>query len=288
MTVSSKHVLACVDASPYMQSVCGYTTWIAQTMAAPVRLLNVRTPYANWTMSAGYPDAISPAMSSELLIQFAQLERDHNALELQRSNMVIHNAQVLLGTSGLVVEVAQPVGELVDVVSEIADDTRIIVIGKRGEQAGYATGHLGSNLERVVRAAHAPVLVTTIKYAPVKRIAIAYDGGANANLALDYIVKHHAMFAGVECHIIGVAPEYAREELHLAKAAGVLQQAHHTVHVYYGEGLVEDVLGNYIVQHNINMLLMGAYSHTPLRNLFIGSSTNAMLQSCPVPVLLFR
>ena len=287
MTVSSKQVLACVDASPYMQSVCGYTAWIAQTMAAPVRLLNVRAPYANWTMSAGYPDVVSPAMSSELLAQFAQLERDHHALELQRSNMVIHNAQVLLGASGLVVEIAQPVGELVDAVSEIADDTRIIVIGKRGEQAGYATGHLGSNLERVVRAAHVPVLVAAVKYTPVTRIALAYDGGANANIALDYIVKH-AMFAGVECHLIGVGPESTRNELHMGKAAGILEQSHHLVHVHYEEGQVDDVLGNYIVTHNIDMLLMGAYSHSPLRNLFIGSTTNAMLQSCPVSVMLFR
>lgn len=287
MTVSSKHVLACVDASPYMQSVCGYTTWIAQSLVAPVRLLNVRRPYANWTMSAGYPDAVAPAISSELLAQFAQLERDHNTLELQRSTMVIHNAQALLGASGLVVEVAQPIGELVDAVSEIADDTRIIVIGKRGEQAGYATGHLGSNLERVVRAAHVPVLVAAVKYTPVTRIALAYDGGANANIALDYIVKH-AMFAGVECHLIGVGPESARNELHMAKAAGILEQSHHPVHVHYEDGQVDDVLGNYIVTHNIDMLLMGAYSHSSLRNLFIGSTTNAMLQSCPVSVMLFR
>jgi nucleotide-binding universal stress UspA family protein len=226
-------------------------------------------------------------MSSELLAQFAQLERDHNTLELQRSNMVIHNAQALLSTSGLVVDVAQPVGELVDAVSEMADDTRIIVIGKRGEQAGYATGHLGSNLERVVRAAHVPVLVAAVKYTPVTRIALAYDGGANANIALDYIVKH-AMFAGVECHLIGVGPESTRNELPMAKAAGILAQSHHSVHVHYQEGQVDDVLGNYIVTHNIDMLLMGAYSHSPLRNLFIGSTTNAMLQSCPVSVLLFR
>ena len=287
MTRSTKQVLACVDASPYMQSVCGYATWVATALSLPVRLMNVRTPYQNWTMTSPYPDGVAPALTSELTEELVQLERSHNQLELQRSNVVVQQAEALLAPSRVLVEVAQPVGSLVDAVSELADETDVIVIGKRGEQAGYATGHLGSNLERVVRAAHAPVLVAAIKYEPVKRIAIAYDGGANANLALDYIVKH-AMFAGVECHIIGVGPAHARNELHLAKAAGILEQSHHTVHVHYEDGLVEDVLGNYIVQHDINMLLMGAYSHSALRNLFIGSSTNAMLQSCPVSVMLFR
>lgn len=287
MTVSTKQVLVCVDGSPYMDSVCQYAAWVAKSLQAPVRVMNVRTPYQNWASPATYPDAVAPTLPSELLEQFAQLERDHNKLELQRSNLIIQKAQSSLQASGLVVEISQPIGSLVDAVGEVVDETSMIVIGKRGEQAGYATGHLGSNLERVVRAAHVPVLVAAVKYTPIKRIVLAYDGGANANIALDYIVKH-PMFAGVDCHLVGVGPESARNDLHMAKASGVLQQSHHDVHVHYEDGNVDDVLGNYIVAHNIDMLLMGAYSHSSLRNLFIGSTTNAMLQSCPVSVLLFR
>jgi len=238
-------------------------------------------------LSTGYPEGMSMAMSSALIEEYAQLERDHNKFEQQQSAFIVQKAQSLLQQSTMAVEVSQPVGSLVDTINELASHTSMIVIGKRGEQAGYATGHLGSNLERVVRAAHAPVLVAAIKFVPVNRIAIAYDGGANANLAIDYVMKH-SMFANVQCHLIGVGPEYARNELHLTKAAGMLRQTHHDVHVHYEDGMVDDVLGNYIGAHNIDMLLMGAYSHSSLRNLFIGSSTNAMLQSCPVSVMLFR
>lgn len=287
MSVSSKYVLACVDASPYMRSVCGYASWLASSLALPVRLMHVRAPFQHWMNASPYPDGAAPVLTSELMEELVQLERSHTQLELQRSNVVAQQAEAFLAPSRVLVEVTQPVGSLVDAVSELAEETSVIVIGKRGEQAGYATGHLGSNLERVVRGAQAPVLVAAVEYEPVKRIAIAYDGGANANLALDYIVTH-PMFAGVECHIIGAGPAHARHELHLAKAAGILAQSHHPVHVHYEDGLAEDVLGNYIVQHDIHMLLMGAYSHSALRNLFIGSTTNAMLQSCPVSVMLFR
>lgn len=287
MTMSTKQVLACVDASPYMQSVCSYASWVSQSLAAPIHVLHVRAPYQNLMLSTGYPEGMSMAMSSALIEEYAQLERDHNKFEQQQSAFIVQKAQSLLQQSTMAVEVSQPVGSLVDTINELASHTSMIVIGKRGEQAGYATGHLGSNLERVVRAAHAPVLVAAIKFVPVNRIAIAYDGGANANLAIDYVMKH-SMFANVQCHLIGVGPEYARNELHLTKAAGMLRQTHHDVHVHYEDGMVDDVLGNYIGAHNIDMLLMGAYSHSSLRNLFIGSSTNAMLQSCPVSVMLFR
>jgi nucleotide-binding universal stress UspA family protein len=34
--------------------------------------------------------------------------------------------------------------------------------------------------------------------------------------------------------------------------------------------------------------LMGAYGHSHIRNLIIGSTTTAMIRSCKIPVLLFR
>lgn len=36
------------------------------------------------------------------------------------------------------------------------------------------------------------------------------------------------------------------------------------------------------------MLVMGAYSHSPLRNLFFGSKTTEMLKATCVPTLLLR
>ena len=48
-------------------------------------------------------------------------------------------------------------------------DAALIVIGKRGEGADFAKLHLGSNLERVVRAMHKPVLVASRAFKPVER-----------------------------------------------------------------------------------------------------------------------
>jgi len=38
----------------------------------------------------------------------------------------------------------------------------------------------------------------------------------------------------------------------------------------------------------IDLLLMGAYGHSRIRNLIIGSTTTSMIRSCKIPVLLFR
>jgi len=223
----------------------------------------------------------------ELFEQFNQLEQDHAKLEKQRGAFVIAKAKELLVDANVPVEATQVIGELADAVSTYADTTSMVVIGKRGEDVHDSNKYLGANLEPVVRATHGSVLVCAPQYTPITRVAIAYDGSANAYKALEYVIKH-PLFAGVEFHLVGVAPINERDTLQLEKAAGILRQTHHNVQVYYGDGFVEDVLREYIGQHDINLLLMGAYSHSTLRSMFIGSTTNAMLQSCPVSVLLFH
>ena len=65
---------------------------------------------------------------------------------------------------------------LVETLLDVEAEARLIVIGKRGEHADFAKGHLGSNLERVVRAVHRPVLVAAREFAPDERFLVAFDG----------------------------------------------------------------------------------------------------------------
>ena len=39
---------------------------------------------------------------------------------------------------------------------------------------------------------------------------------------------------------------------------------------------------------HVNLLVMGAYGHSRIRSLIIGSTTSEMIRSCLVPVMLFR
>lgn len=54
------------------------------------------------------------------------------------------------------------------------------------------------------------------------------------------------------------------------------------------EGEPEKEIANYITQHDISLLLMGAYGHSRIRHLVIGSTTAQLLRNSNIPVLLFR
>ena len=50
----------------------------------------------------------------------------------------------------------------------------------------------------------------------------------------------------------------------------------------------ERSLSRYILDHDIGLLIMGAYSHSPLRRMLTGSITSDLLRAVRIPTLLIR
>ena len=53
-------------------------------------------------------------------------------------------------------------------------------------------------------------------------------------------------------------------------------------------GQPDAVIARIVEQEGIGLLVMGAYGHSRIRTLIIGSTTTEMIRSCLIPVMLFR
>lgn len=53
-------------------------------------------------------------------------------------------------------------------------------------------------------------------------------------------------------------------------------------------GQPEPALAKLVAEARFDMLVMGAYGHSRIRSLIIGSTTTEMIRSCKVPVVLIR
>ena len=53
-------------------------------------------------------------------------------------------------------------------------------------------------------------------------------------------------------------------------------------------GQPEKELGEIVEREGVGMVVMGAYGHSRIRSLIIGSTTTEMVRSCKVPVVLMR
>ena len=94
-------------------------------------------------------------------------------------------------------------GFLVDKLRDCEEPYDLIMLGKRGEHFESAKEHIGSTIERVVRASSKPCLMTSRAYQPIERVALAFDGGESSNKALNYIISSN-MFRGLEIHVVSV------------------------------------------------------------------------------------
>jgi nucleotide-binding universal stress UspA family protein len=93
---------------------------------------------------------------------------------------------------------------------------------------------------------------------------------------------------GLRCHLLRAGRIDADAEWFAREAAGKLQAAGYEVTVELTAGHPEKVIADSVARHHIGVVLMGAYGHSRIRQLVVGSTTTAILRTCHVPVLMFR
>lgn len=288
MTTTGRTILACVDGSGYTASVCAHADWASRKVDAPIRLLHVQTPHGSQDAPADYSGSIGIGEVGGLLEKLSLVDEARGKLDQQKGEVILQHAkEQLAALDHPSVETLHRRGSLVETIADLEPTTELIVLGKRGEHADFAKLHLGSNLERVARAAHRPLLVCARDFKAISSFVIAYDGGPSAAKAVNYIVQS-SLVKGLDCHLLHIGPDSAETRSMLATAAAPLKHSGFTVQTHIAQGRPDDVISAYIEANAIRLLVMGAYGHSRVRTLFIGSTTSAMLRSCRIPVVLFR
>jgi nucleotide-binding universal stress UspA family protein len=283
-----KKLVAFVDGSGYSKSVCDHTAWLATKVDASVALIHVLGRRIESEAPVDLSGSIGLGARTALLGDLAELDGQMAKLTHQRGRAILEDAKDILLAAG-VTEVTTMLRNqgIVEAVQDFENDADLIVIGKRGEGSEVDKMHLGSNFERVVRSSHRPMLVASAAFKPIQRLLLAFDGGTSAMKAINYLAAS-TEFIGLNCHLLCVAEPSEENQQQLAEAAGLLRNTGHNVETSVRPGQAEAVICEEIRANNVDLLLMGAYGHSRIRNLIIGSTTTQMIRSCKIPVMLFR
>jgi nucleotide-binding universal stress UspA family protein len=285
-----KNILICTDGSSYSHEACLYGAWLSQqTKSATPAAISVL--YVTDLRQFEIP-AVADFSGSLGIQPFEGMVSQLHEVEEIKAEFVKEHALKTLKQAGVAEEQItfhHETGLLVEVMSDYADVADLVLLGKRGENANYATEHLGSMLERVLRSVDRPCLVTNRKFKAIEKIAIAYDGGASCQKALDYIAANEP-FRSLEIHLVVCVEGHKEDQAtqRLKEAEKKLQQAGLHPHCQILTGEVEIAIADYLKHSEIDLLLLGAYGHSRIRELLIGSTTTELLRSCHVPVLCFR
>ena len=282
-----RNILALVDGSSYATSVCHAAAWIAKRLGAGVDLLHL-LPDAHAKGSADLSGALKLGARTALMEELVALDAQRAKLATAQGHALLDDAMALLNADGIGA-VAQKLrhGDLIETLAALQPAARALVVGKRGEGRAGAFDHLGSNLERIIRSATVPVFVAARSFQPITKVLIAYDASASAERAVDRVAQSQ-VFVGLKVVLAhaGADTPALRQSLNVAQSRLAASGVQADIAIAPAEP--DTALQQMIAAQGFDLLVMGAYGHSRIRNLIIGSTTTAMIRACKVPVLIYR
>lgn len=281
-------LLAVIDGSAYSASVCEHAAWIANRAGSEVEVVHILGRRNASSEPSNLSGSIGLGARSSLLSELAELDAQKARLAQKRGRAILEDAESLLTSRGVEkIHTRLRNGEIVETVEELESDADLLVLGKRGEGADFDSGHLGSNLERVIRSSPKPVLVASRGFTPITRVLIAFDGGKSSLKAIEFFAKR-AHYNDLVCHVLMVGSDTADHRRQVEGAVATLKSGGFEATGNILEGQPESVITHEVDNQDFGLVIMGAYGHSRIRNMIIGSTTTEMIRSCKVPVLLFR
>lgn len=283
----TKRIMACIDASPYAEAICDYAVWAAKKLQAAMSVIHVLDK-AQHTHTPDLSGSIGLGSQELLLQQLAELDEKHGKLAMERGRHILDGATERAQQAG-VVDVDQRLrhGQLVETLVAMQEESRLVVMGKRGFSSAEEHGHIGLHVERVIRSLSTPILLTQQEYIEPKRIMLAFDGSATAEKCLT-ILANSPFAQGLPVHIVMAGDKNDANRHLLAAATLQLQQADFDTQSVIVDGDPEEVLNEYQLQHNIDMMVMGAYGHSRIRQFIVGSTTTSMICNAKCSLLILR
>lgn len=284
---NNTQVISCIDGSTLSEGVCDYAAWVAQQLSLPLTLLHTIEHNPTATVS-DYSGAIGLGASDELLQELTDAEQNRAQLLIKKGNVMLNAAKSRVSSKPLAqVNCTQQHGSLTEALIDLEQTVEVAVMGIRGENHDQQSGETGAQLESVIRALHKPIMVVNNPFHQPAKIMLAYNASEASNKALDMIAKSN-LFSGLECHIVHVADSSTKSEQLLQQATQRLESSDLKIEASLLSGKIEEALPQYQVQNNIDMMVMGAFSHNRIRDFLVGSFTAKMLARTKRPLLLLR
>jgi len=278
--------MACIDGSTQAAAVCDCAVWASQRLGAPLSLLHV-LDQQRYPLSGDFSGIIGLGSREFLLEELASLDEKRNKLALEEGRMMLDAARQRAVKAGVEPTLRHRHGDLVESLRELEGDIRLLVIGKQGEDSGSEMQLIGSQLESVIRTMHRPILVTPADFKAPASAMLAFDASATSRKGIEMLVAS-PLLKGTPIHLVTVSSDTHEARAALDAARDKLADAGFEVHVAILEGEVEARLRDYQAEHAIELLVMGAYGHSRIRQFFVGSTTTNMLRSATTPLLLLR
>ncbi|NHI00728.1 MULTISPECIES: universal stress protein [Oceanimonas] len=283
----TEQVLACIDGSGHAASVCDWAGWASQRLEAPLTFVHVLDKESA-PVQGNLSGSIGLGSQEQLLAELAELDEKRGRLAKEQGRLMLAAAQERAQANGIEqAETLQRHGALVDTLVELEPTTRLLVLGRHGEASASAHAHLGSHVEQVIRALHRPILVTLGEFRAPQKVMLAFDGSATTRKGVEMLAAS-PLFKELELHLVLAGADTDDNRAQLQWAQQLLEQADIAAVTTIVPGEADKALTGYQQRHAMDLMIMGAYGHSRIRQWLVGSTTTAMMRDSQVPLLVLR
>jgi len=277
-----KKILIGIDSSDHSRTAQAYAFYLARRLGAALIGLHVVDIVS---IEGSFFHDISGSLGLEPYLDFSSKMRE---VLTARGKTVLEEFCAAARRENIAAETQLDMGIVANQVCERARSADLVMIGHRGINERFSTGLLGSTAESVARKCPRPVFISPMKFREISRPVLAYDGSERASKAM----KSAAEFASdlsVPLTVITVARDPKLGERTLEEARTYLASypgARAEFRLISGHAHEEII--RFLKDNGSDLLFIGAYGHSRIIEMVLGSTTEYVLRNAPCPVFLSR
>lgn len=272
-------MLVAVDSSAYAGAALDHAVSLARTYQATVMGLNVldvryveMPPYLDLAYAF---EAVPPAIASLDLMERFREKGDRLMGELRKK----------VEAAGVAVDTRLEEGVPGQVIADRAKEHDLVVMGKRGEHAKWGRDLLGSTAEAVTKRSSVPVLLVEEEPRVFEKTLVMFDGSEPAERAL-HLIADLAARSSLELTVLTVHDESKEGEAVLADARAYLESLKLPASYLALTGRPSRAAAAALAEHPADLVVMGMRGHSVIHDLILGRTTEQLMRSVRVPVLL--
>lgn len=282
-------ILACIDTRGNTDAVIDWAAWAAVRMDSTLEFLHVLERHPERAAVTDFSGTIGVDAQESLLKELSDQDEQRSVALREAGRELLAHARGRAASAGATrLDARLRHGDFIDTAIELQGEADLFVLGEHYHASAQAPIRAEHHLERVIRGVSSSVLVATAEaFAAPQRVVVAYDGSPAARKALAQLAQH-PLVAGLTVLIAMVAPDMPLARQQLKEAQAALQVAGATAETELIAGEPQQVLPDLVKSHAPALLVMGAFGHSRLRQLLVGSTTTTLLRLSDVPVLILR
>jgi nucleotide-binding universal stress UspA family protein len=276
-----RNILVALDGSQYSDGALEYALWLASRLRA--RLIGVHV-IDIVSIEGSFLHDVSGSLGFEPYLDFSSKMRE--ALH-ERGKAILELFTKRCTERSVPCDTAMPIGVVANEICDQARTADLVVLGHRGVNEQFSTGLLGGTTESVARKSPKPVLVCPATFREVTKPLLAYDGSQRASAGM-HAAAEVTSALGLPLTAVYVARDGDEGEKVLEEARRYLEA--YDVQVAYRtlSGPPHQRIVDVLRDGGFDLLFIGAYGHSRIIEMVLGSTTEYVLRNSPAPVFLAR